>query len=158
MSHYRIARRSHQVAQHMASTSRAMGRAHARLYLWTRGRFVPRWFAGAPVLVLQTVGRRTGKPRVTPLLYLQHDDAVVVMAANAGADRTPAWWLNLRAAGHATIVVGRRQARIHPRELIGTERDRAFASFVAMYPQAAYYGGFTDRYIPLIALEEDATA
>ena len=50
MSHYRIARRSHQVAQHMAATSRAMGRAHARLYLWTRGRFVPRWFAGAPVL------------------------------------------------------------------------------------------------------------
>lgn len=158
MTHYRIARRSNQVVRHMPGLSRAMGRLHARLYLRTGGRFVPRWFAGAPILVLHTVGRRTGKPLITPLLYLQRNDAVIVMAANAGADRTPAWWLNLHAAGHGTIVVGRRETRIHPRELAGSERDQAFAAFVAMYPQASFYGRFTDRVIPLIALEEDAAA
>ena len=114
---------------------------------------MPRWFAGAPVMVLKTVGRRSGRKRATPVLYLRDGDAYVVLAANAGADRTPAWWLNLREAGAGEIIVGRRRMRVQPRLLAGAERDRIWRAFIEMYPQAEYYTAFTDRVLPLIALE-----
>lgn len=130
-----------------------MGRLHARLYRITGGRIVGRWFAGAPAMVLETIGRRSGQKRATPVLYLRDGDAVVVLAANAGSDRTPAWWLNLREAGAGEVVVSRRRLRVRPRLLADAERDRAWRAFVEMYPQAEHYTGFTDRELPLIALE-----
>lgn len=130
-----------------------MGRLHARLYALSGGRFLPRWFAGAPVMVLETVGRKSGKLRRTPVLYLRHRDALVVLAANAGAERSPAWWLNLRDAGEAQVVLGRRRATVRPRVLEGAERDRLWRAFVEMYPQAEDYTLFTDRELPLVALE-----
>jgi deazaflavin-dependent oxidoreductase (nitroreductase family) len=130
-----------------------MGRLHARLYRITGGRFLPRWFDGAPVMVLETVGRRSGRKRATPVLYLGDGDTLVVLAANAGADRTPAWWLNLREAGVGEVVVGRDRMRVQPRLLSGAERERLWLAFVGMYPQAEHYTRFTDRVLPLIALE-----
>jgi len=132
-----------------------MGRLHARLYRISGGRVLPRWFAGAPVMVLETVGRRSGQRRATPVLYLRDGDAFVVLAANAGSDRTPAWWLNLREAGTGEIVVGRRRLRVRPRLPAGAERDRLWRAFVEMYPQAEHYTRFTDRALPLIALDPD---
>lgn len=118
----------------------------------SRGRLLPRWF-GAPVLVLETVGRRSGRARATPVLYLRDGDRFVVYAANAGAHRTPAWWLNLRDTGEGHVVLRGRRTRVRPRVLEGPERERAFDDFCAMYPQALEYPGFTDRPMPLIALE-----
>jgi deazaflavin-dependent oxidoreductase (nitroreductase family) len=132
---------------------RAISRLHARLYEFTGGRVLPRWFAGAPVMVLETVGRRSGEKRSTPVLYLRDGGALVVMAANAGSHRTPAWWLNLREAGAGEVVIGRKRIRIQPRELTGSEREGAWQAFVGMYPQAKHYRRFTDRELPLIALE-----
>jgi deazaflavin-dependent oxidoreductase (nitroreductase family) len=110
-----------------------MGRVHARLYRISGGRFLPQWFAGAPVMVL------------------------VVLAANAGADRTPAWWLNLQDAGSGAVVIGRRRVRVRPRVLAGAERDGLWRAFVDMYPQAEHYTRFTARALPLIALEPERT-
>lgn len=108
-------------------------------------------------MVLETVGRRSGEKRSTPVLYLRDGDALVVLAANAGANRTPAWWLNLRDAGAGDVVIGRTRLRVRPRELVGAERDRAWRAFVEMYPQAEHYVRFTDRLLPLIALEPIGT-
>jgi deazaflavin-dependent oxidoreductase (nitroreductase family) len=134
-----------------------MGRLHARLYRISGGRFMPRWFAGAPVMVLETVGRRSGRKRATPVLYLRDADTLVVLAANAGADRTPAWWLNLKEAGSAEVVMGRHRMRVTPRLLSGAERDRVWRAFVDMYPQAEHYTRFTRRALPLIALQPEGT-
>lgn len=130
-----------------------MGRMHAWVYRITGGRVGRRWFARAPVLVLETVGRRSGEKRYTPVLFLRDGDALVVMAANAGASRTPAWWLNLRHAGRGVVHIGSDRRPVRPREVGGAERDRLWAAFVEMYPQAAHYRRFTDRDLPLIALE-----
>jgi deazaflavin-dependent oxidoreductase (nitroreductase family) len=105
------------------------------------------------VLVLETVGRRSGRKRATAILYLRHGDCLVVYAANAGADRTPAWWLNLRDAGEGTAVMRGERMRVRPRVLNGPERATAFERFCEMYPQAREYPGFTDRPMPLVALE-----
>ena len=113
---------------------------------------MPKWF-GAPVMVLETVGRRSGKPRATPVLYLRDGDRLVVMAANAGHDRTPSWWLNLREAGEGTAVIAGERRRVRPRIPAGEERERLARDYARMYPAADDYRGFTDRELPLIVLE-----
>lgn len=152
MDAVRIARRSNAIANRRPRAVRRWSRLHSRLYRLSGGRFIPRWF-GAPVLVLETIGRRSGKPRSTPVLYLRDGESLVVLAANAGAHKTPAWWLNLREAGEATVVIGRRHRRVRPRVVTGAERERLWGAFVEMYPQAAAYPEFTDRPLPLVALE-----
>jgi deazaflavin-dependent oxidoreductase (nitroreductase family) len=147
-----LAQRSNRVANRRPGAVRAWSRLHARLNRLTRGRFMPRWF-GAPVLVLETMGRRSGRRRATAVLYLREGDRVIVYAANAGAHRTPAWWLNLRDAGVGTVVLRGERTTVRPRVLEGTERAEVFERFCQMYPQAREYPGFTERPMPLVCLE-----
>jgi deazaflavin-dependent oxidoreductase (nitroreductase family) len=147
-----IARRSNRIANERARSQRAFGYLHARLYRLTGGRFLPRWF-GAPVLVLETVGRRSGKRRATPVLYLRDGETLVVLAANAGAERVPAWWLNLRAAGVATAVLGGERSTVRPRLLEGEERRRLWHAFGQMYPQIDEYERLAGHELALIALQ-----
>ncbi len=149
----RVAKRSNWVVRRRGRQQRFWSRQHARLYRLTGGRFLPKWFAGAPVMVLETVGRKSGKKRESPVLYLEHEGDLVVMASNAGSERAPAWWHNLREAGEATVVIKGERRRVRPRVLEGEERGRAWHAFVEMYPQAEHYTAFTDREFPLVALE-----
>jgi deazaflavin-dependent oxidoreductase (nitroreductase family) len=140
----------------MASTgplARLGSRVHARLYRATRGRAGRRWF-GAPVMVLETVGRRSGRPRATPVLCLRDGDDLVVLGSNAGMARPPAWWLNLRAAGEGVAVVGRERRRVRPRVAEGAERERLWRAFAAMHPQVDNYARYTDRRFPVVVLEK----
>ena len=148
-----IAEHSNWVVERHPRAQRAWSRLHARLYRLTGGRFLPRWFHGAPVMLLESVGRRSGRRRCNPVLYLEYGKDLVVLAANAGSDRMPAWWLNLSAAGEGTAVIGDRRRRVRPRPLEGPERERVWNAFAEMYPQAEHYTRFTDRPLPLVALE-----
>ena len=130
----------------------AWTRLHAWLYRRTGGRFVPRWFGG-PVMVLETVGRKSGRPRATPLIYLHDGDDLVVVAANAGSHRTPAWWLNLEAAGSGDVVMGRRRWRVRPRLADSRERERLWPRLVELYPPNQDYVDFTERELPVVILE-----
>jgi F420H(2)-dependent quinone reductase len=130
-----------------------MSAIHGRLYRLTKGRFMPRWFQGAPVMALETVGRKSGKPRVTPVLYLRDGHNLVVQAANAGSHRTPAWLLNLQAAGEGTAVIAGERRHIRPRPASAEEQERLWPEYLKMYPAAEDYLGFTDRELPLFVLE-----
>jgi F420H(2)-dependent quinone reductase len=132
--------------------SAALSRLHARLYRATGGRAIGRWF-GVPVVVIETVGRRSGKPRSTPVIYVEHGDDLLVMAANGGSHRTPAWWLNLREAGRATVSLHGRSWEVSPRVTKGAERERLWRDFAAVYPAVDEYLTFTDRELPLVLLE-----
>ena len=146
----RLATVSNRAARRRA-VSVPTARAHAALYRATKGRLGRGWF-GAPVLVLEVVGRRSGELRRVPILYARVDSTPVVVAANAGAPRHPAWWLNLRAAGEAVVDLRGTRTVVRPRELDGAERDRAWDALVAAYPAAEHYPVFTDRRLPVIAL------
>jgi deazaflavin-dependent oxidoreductase (nitroreductase family) len=149
----RLAGRSNWVVVKHPRAQVAWSRLHGRLYRLTGGRFLPRWFDGAPVMVLETVGRRSGRRRANPVLYLRDGDSLVVMASNAGNDRTPDWCLNLLAAGEAAVVLDGERTRVRPRKLEGAERERIWPRFVEMYPQAHEYTKFTEREFMLVALE-----
>jgi deazaflavin-dependent oxidoreductase (nitroreductase family) len=136
---------------------RLWGRVHAATLRRTRGRIGAKWL-GAPVLVLVTVGRKSGKVRQTPVLYVSDGGHIVLLAANAGNDRIPAWWLNLRAAETVEILIRGRRRRMRWREADGEEYDRLFAAFVDIYPPSEHYADFTERRLPVVVLEDQEVA
>jgi deazaflavin-dependent oxidoreductase (nitroreductase family) len=105
------------------------------------------------VLVLETVGRRSGQARSTPVVYLEKDGGYLVTPANAGSSRTPAWWLNLREAGEGVAVVRGRRQRVRPRELSGAEAERAWAAMQKALPAIDDYRTFTGRRFPVVMLQ-----
>jgi F420H(2)-dependent quinone reductase len=127
-------------------------RFHARAYRRSRGRRGGRWF-GMPVLVIETVGRCSGEPRAAPIVYVRDGDRFLVTPANAGAEQTPAWWLNLRAAGEGVAVVKGERVRVRPRVLEGAEQERAWQAMSRELPALEDYRTFTEREFPFVALE-----
>jgi len=108
---------------------------------------------GAPVLLLTTLGRKSKQSRTTPLLYLEEGDNWIVVASNAGDDRHPDWWLNLKANPVAQIHIKRKVSQVRAREATEMERDRLWALLVGMYSVYNDYQRRTSRKIPIIFLE-----
>jgi deazaflavin-dependent oxidoreductase (nitroreductase family) len=109
-------------------------------------------FEGAPMVVLHTIGARTGQERVHPLMYLPDGDRYLVFASKGGADTHPAWYRNLLAHPDTEIEVGDETIAVHAQELTGAERDEKYAEQAARYPGFAEYEQMTSRVIPVIAL------
>ena len=91
-------------------------------------------FADAPLLLLHTVGARSGKPRINPMMYLADSDRYLVFASKAGSDRNPDWYWNLRANPDATIEVSDQTIPVHATELTGAERDENYRLHASRYP------------------------
>jgi deazaflavin-dependent oxidoreductase (nitroreductase family) len=127
-------------------------RLHRFVYRVSGGR-VGANLRGSRMLLLEHVGRRTGQPRSTPLLYIEDGERLVVVASNAGDDRTPAWWLNLQQKPEAAVQVGRAHSRVHAREADASERERLWPLLEASYRYYADYRARTQRKIPIVILE-----
>lgn len=115
-----------------------------------------RWGAnlrGSRMLLLEHVGRRSGQSRSTPLLYIEDGPRWVVVASNAGDDRTPAWWLNLKHKPEAAVQVGREHHRVRAHEADISERERLWPLLEASYRHYADYRARTRREIPIVILE-----
>lgn len=124
---------------------------HNALYRTSGGRVGGR-IKGMPVLLLTTTGRKSGKRRVNPLLYVRDAENVVVVASNGGSASSPAWWLNLEADPSAEIEIGRRRLKVTAQRATGTERDRLWTEFTARYDGYATYATRTERDIPIVVL------
>lgn len=123
---------------------------HVELYRLTGGKAQ---VAKYPTLLLTTKGRKTGRLRTIPLIYIQDGDCFVIAAAYAGSDRNPTWWLNLSEAKEAEIQVMR--MKMHVRAEVATAQERAalWPRLVAMYPYFVDYQARTQREIPVIVLK-----
>lgn len=124
---------------------------HSVLYRLSGGAIGGR-FRKSPVLLLKTVGRKTGKERTTPLLYLKDGDTFVLVASNGGAPTHPTWWLNLQAHPDAEVEVGRQHIKVRTRAATAEERQRLWPLLVAMYADYAVYQQKTSREIPVVLL------
>ena len=125
---------------------------HRNLYRLSGGR-IGRRVSGFEVLLLTTVGRKSGEPRQAALQMLPHGEGWAVIASHAGEDRHPAWWLNLQAQPEAGAQVRSRRMRVRAREATGTERDELWARFVAVDDAYDEYVRRTTRRIPVVVLE-----
>ena len=116
-------------------------------------------FAGAPLLLLHTVGARSGQPRMNPMMYLADGGRYLVFASKAGSDSNPDWYWNLRANPDVTIEVGDETIAVHATELTGAERNEKYRIQSERFPGFAGYQQKTSRTIPVIALtRRDASA
>lgn len=130
---------------------RLVSTGHVAVYRATGGK-VGGKVQGSPVLLLETVGRKSGKKRTTPLLYLPDGRNMVVVASKGGAAKHPAWWLNLRANPKTTVQVGPHNIEVDAEETVGEDRERLWRRLVAMYPGYADYQRRTEREIPVVRL------
>ncbi len=121
------------------------------MYRVTNGKAGGR-LAGGPVLLLTTTGRKSGRERTVPLLYLPDGENLVVVGSNGGTATHPAWWLNLRSNPEATVEVGGRKTRVRAEEAGPAEKERLWPSLVEMYGGYEGYRRRTDREIPVVIL------
>jgi F420H(2)-dependent quinone reductase len=108
---------------------------------------------GADVLVLRTVGRKSGKRRQSPMFYVPYRDGYAVVASNAASRHAPAWWLNLRAQPEAEATVGGGWRAVRAREASAEERDELWPLFVDMYRGYDHYKEIATRDMPVVVLE-----
>ncbi|WP_326665900.1 nitroreductase family deazaflavin-dependent oxidoreductase [Streptomyces sp. NBC_00385] len=108
---------------------------------------------GMPVIVLTTLGARSGKIRKTPLMRVEHDGSYAVVASLGGAPRHPVWYHNLTADPRAELQDGPVRRDMTAREVTGEEKALWWERAVEAYPDYADYQEKTDRQIPVLVLE-----
>lgn len=130
---------------------------HVALYRATNGKIGGRMFGGN-VLILTTTGRRSGKRRDTPVMYVRdpEQDRFAVVASNGGAASHPAWFHNATAAGTAEIQVRDRRIAVGVRQATEEERARLWPLAVADYAGFDAYQKKTQRHIPMLLLDPHA--
>ena len=133
---------------------KVMSQANVWLYRKTGGRVGGKWFLyGLPVALLTTTGRRSGKRRTTPLLFLQDGPRFVVVASQGGLPKNPAWYHNLKAKPQVELQVGRSRYLLEGRVASPDEREQLWPRLVEMYPDFESYQRWTERTIPVVILE-----
>ena len=110
-------------------------------------------FAGAPLLLLHTKGAKTGRERVSPLMYRALADGWAVFASKAGADTNPDWYHNLLADPKASIEVGTDTFEVKARVAEGAEREEIWIPHKTEHTGFADYERKTSRVIPVVVLE-----
>ncbi|MFD5244566.1 nitroreductase family deazaflavin-dependent oxidoreductase [Amycolatopsis sp. NPDC058340] len=111
-------------------------------------------FEGGSLLLLTTIGAKSGEPRTSPLAYAVEDGKYIVAASYAGSDKNPAWYHNIVANPKVTIEVGTEKFEATATVVLEdrAERDRLYAKMVSMMPGFAEYEQKTDRVIPIVTI------
>lgn len=111
-------------------------------------------FDGAPLLLLHTTGAKSGKERISPLMYQALDgDSIAIFASKGGAPDNPDWFHNVKANPEVEVEVGTRQQKFVARVAEGEERDTIWTRQKGSFPQFAGYEEQTDRTIPVVVLD-----
>jgi len=111
-------------------------------------------FEGMPMVILHTVGRKSGEERLNPLAYQELDDGWAVFASKAGAPTHPDWYHNILAEPEVSIEIGSETVLVTARVAVGDERERIWSTQKANVPQFAEYEQTAEgREIPVIVLE-----
>jgi deazaflavin-dependent oxidoreductase (nitroreductase family) len=128
------------------------GRAHKVVYRLSRGRIGAKT-AGAPTLLLTTVGCKSGKLRTVALLYIEEADGFAIVASFGGAPEHPSWYRNLQKNPQVTVQIGDRVIPVTARTVTPEEKARLWPRFTEIYPDYDAYQQATRRDIPVVQLQ-----
>lgn len=131
-------------------------RTQAELYEATNGA-EGNLMQGKPVIVLTSVGARTGKLRKTALMRVEHDGVYAVVASKGGAPEHPVWYHNLNAHPHVELQDGADKRDYLAREVTGDEKALWWQRSLEVWPAYAQYQTKTERPIPVFVLEPVTT-
>lgn len=139
----------------MRPVTRAISGLHSLAYRLTGGKAQnPKY----PTMLLTVTGRKTGKSRTLPLIYIEDGGRFVIAAAYSGSDTDPpVWWLNLKANPAAQVQVRGVTVPVEAAEAKADEREELWRRLVQMYPYFADYETRTTRQIPVIVLTPAST-
>ena len=104
------------------------------------------------ILLLQTLGRKTGRPHITPVAYFRHEGDYLLVGSNWGRDRHADWYLNLLREPHGMIHVGGRKFSVSGHDADGDEYDRLWKFVTGLHAPYLKYQEMTSRRIPIIVL------
>ena len=133
-----------------------MGIVHTRMYRLTGGRLGRTWRIGAgmktkpEVCLITTIGRKTGQPRTTPLIFLRDGSDIVLVASQGGRAENPLWYGNLVANPAIDIEVGRTRAAYTAHTATAEERARLWPKLLEIYADYDAYQSWTEREIPVV--------
>jgi deazaflavin-dependent oxidoreductase (nitroreductase family) len=108
---------------------------------------------GRPIIVLTSVGAKTGKLRKTALMRVEHDGVYAVVASQGGAPKHPVWYFNMKANPHVELQDGPTKCDYLAREVSGDEKAAWWERAVETWPDYAKYQTKTKREIPVFVLE-----
>jgi deazaflavin-dependent oxidoreductase (nitroreductase family) len=129
-----------------------------RLLVRSNGRRTVLGPIGAPVMLLETTGRKSGQPRVSPLLFVRDGSSILVVGSNFGQAHHPAWTGNLLTNPSAVAVVGGQRIPVTATLLQGEQAEAGYAKMVELASTYAAYRGRTDRQIRVFRLTPTVTA
>jgi deazaflavin-dependent oxidoreductase (nitroreductase family) len=127
------------------------GKVHKALYQMTGSRIFAN-LGQMPTLLLTTTGRKSGKSRTNPLLYVEDGDGFVIVASFAGSPNHPSWYLNLQSDPKATIQIEKRVIPVTATTASPKEKKRLWPQLTAVYADYENYEKETDRDIPVVLL------
>jgi deazaflavin-dependent oxidoreductase (nitroreductase family) len=130
------------------------GKDHIERYQATGGMEGHRW-NNTQTLLLTTTGRKSGEPRVSPLIYDLHRGDYIVVASKGGSDQHPAWYLNIEANPEVEVQVWGDRFKAHARTATPEEREEIWPKMAAEWPDYDNYQRKTDREIPIVILERE---
>lgn len=107
---------------------------------------------GKPVILLTTIGAKSGKLRKTPLMRVEHDGEYAIVASLGGAPKNPVWYHNVKKNPRVEVQDGPVTADFEAREVFGDEKALWWERAVAVWPDYAEYQKKTDRQIPVFVL------
>lgn len=133
-------------------------RFHRWIYKISDGRIGSSLF-GNKILRLTTTGHKSGKTRTILIYTFPYGGSYVIVGSNLGAERHPAWYLNLQADPIAEIQVGRKRLNVKARTAVGPERQQLWAEIIRQEKAFGEYKDQTGRQIPVVILDPlDQTA
>lgn len=127
-----------------------MSRATTWIYQKTDGKIGGKFLQGAPVALLTTTGRKTGEPRVSPLLFWREGNRIVLIASQGGAANNPMWYLNLKANPNVSVQIKDEVLTLKARDATEAERAEYWPKMATMYSSFDDYQSWTDRVIPVV--------
>ena len=125
---------------------------HRTLYRLTKGKLGGTMGNNRPVLLLTTIGRKTGKQRTWPLVYFRDGENLVIVGSNGGQPHDPAWCHNLRSNPITTVQIGADTIKVRAEQATSDESNRLWPMIVAQAPNFDEYRKNTSRQIPLMIL------
>ncbi len=135
--------------------TKVMSKMQAWIYRRSGGKYGGKFLQDTDVCLLTTTGRKSGKPRTTPLIYLEDGEDVIIVASKGGFSDHPQWYLNLRANPSARLQRGSETIEMRAREAAPEEVEQIWPRLLELYSDFDEYKGRAlarDRVIPLIVL------
>ena len=129
-----------------------MSRLNTWAYRATGGRVGGKFRGGAPVMLLTTIGRKSGRRLTIPLLYLRDEGRILTVASKGGMDHHPLWYRNLVANPAVDVQIGTETSAMQAHTASDAEKSALWPKLVAMYPDYETYQARTARNIPVVVL------